>query len=343
MGLEGKRKLCILGIVIGVYLGFRYLVPVMIPFLVGWLLAAAVCPVGEWAQQRFHLKKNWVGTFLLLVLLAVCCWAVWMCGMLLWDQVRLAVRNFQGIAGWTQSALDQCCQAAEQIIGIREETSRRFLTAQISRIQEEMTGMITPENLMKIFSQAGKIFMMGTGALISWLSAILFLQEMDAIKKKVRESSVLRGARRIGKRLKETTVTYLKAQLVIMGAVGLICTLGFWLMKSPYYLLFGAGLGFLDALPVIGTGTFLYPAAVYFLFQKEFSLAAGCVFLDIITSVTREFLEPKLIGRKLGISPVIVLAAVYLGFYLYGPWGFLAGPMSLSVAYEIGKEWDIWD
>ena len=202
---------------------------------------------------------------------------------------------------------------------------------------------VTPQSFLKLISEAGEIFLVGMGFLITWLSGILFLQEMDSVKRKVRESSVLRGVRRIARRLKETTITYLKAQLVIMGGIGLICTLGFWLMGSPYYLLVGAGLGILDALPVIGTGTFLYPAAVYFLLKKEFSVAVGCVILDLVTSVVREFLEPKLIGRRLGISPVIVLAAVYFGFYLYGPWGVLAGPLSLSVANEVGKEWDIWD
>ena len=56
MSLEVRRKICAIGIVIGVYLGFRYVVPVAVPFLIGWLLAVWVYPAGEWIERKIHLK-----------------------------------------------------------------------------------------------------------------------------------------------------------------------------------------------------------------------------------------------------------------------------------------------
>lgn len=70
--------------------------------------------------------------------------------------------------------------------------------------------------------------------------------------------------------------------------------------------------------------------------------ALGCVGLDIVTSFLREFMEPRLLGAKLGISPLAVLASVYFGMLIYGGWGVLLGPLSFSTAYEIGREWDVW-
>lgn len=102
-------------------------------------------------------------------------------------------------------------------------------------------------------------------------------------------------------------------------------------------------MGLLDMLPVIGTGTFLYPAAFVLFLQGKPSAALGCVVLDLVTSFTREFLEPKLLGKSLGVYPVVILAAVYLGFFIYGWPGFLLGPLSLSLVYEIGREYDLWD
>src|SRR5699024_9675753 len=102
-------------------------------------------------------------------------------------------------------------------------------------------------------------------------------------------------------------------------------------------------LGALDALPLIGTGMFLYPAAVVLFIKGNTFAAAGCVLLDVITSLLREFLEPRLLGGKLGISPISVLAAVYIGVFLFGAWGVILGPLSFSTVYEIGREWDIWD
>lgn len=153
---------------------------------------------------------------------------------------------------------------------------------------------------------------------------------MENIRKKIWDYSWLVGTRRVVRRLKKTSVTYLKAQLVIMALVAAVCTLGFWFMKSPYFLILGIVLGALDALPLIGTGTFLYPAAVVFLLRGNASVAAGCVLLDIVTSLLREFLEPRLLGGKLGISPIMVLASVYTGIFLYGGWGVILGPLSFQ-------------
>lgn len=113
-------------------------------------------------------------------------------------------------------------------------------------------------------------------------------------------------------------------------------------MGSPYFLILGIVLAVFDAVPIIGTGTFLYPAALILFLQRKGMLAAGCVLLDLITSFLREFLEPRLLGAKLGVSPLAVLASVYFGMLLFGGWGVLVGPLSFSTAYEIGKEWDIW-
>lgn len=80
-----------------------------------------------------------------------------------------------------------------------------------------------------------------------------------------------------------------------------------------------------------------------FLVRGEYGIAIGCVALDVVTSLLREFMEPRLLGKRLGIFPVVILASVYVGFWIYGPLGFVLGPLSLSVVYEIGKEWDVWD
>jgi predicted PurR-regulated permease PerM len=114
-------------------------------------------------------------------------------------------------------------------------------------------------------------------------------------------------------------------------------------MKSPYFLILGLALGALDALPVIGTGTFLYPAAVVCLLKGNTVAAVGCVLLDLVTSLLREYLEPRLLGEKLGISPVVILACVYVGLFLFGASGVILGPLAFSTALELGREWDVWD
>ena len=68
--------------------------------------------------------------------------------------------------------------------------------------------------------------------------------------------------------------------------------------------------------------------------MKNFKQAVFIFLLYIVCYYTRQFLEPKLMGDKLGISPVMMLASIYVGMLLFGIVGVFTGP----VAYVLIKE-----
>lgn len=57
--------------------------------------------------------------------------------------------------------------------------------------------------------------------------------------------------------------------------------------------------------------------------------------------MTRELLEPRLVGAHLKILPVVVLASVYVGVKVYGAGGIVLGPLSVLVIQELWKRVDI--
>lgn len=131
---------------------------------------------------------------------------------------------------------------------------------------------------------------------------------------------------------------FLKAQLIIMSVIAALCTVTFLLLKNPYALLLGVLIGFLDALPVLGTAVVLYPLAIVQAFQGRFLFAAVYVGLSVICNLTREFLEPKLIGEHLGIPAIMVLVTVYVGIRLFGVSGVITGPFGYLAGKEIVRE-----
>lgn len=56
--------------------------------------------------------------------------------------------------------------------------------------------------------------------------------------------------------------------------------------------------------------------------------AAVLMTVYVITYFEREILEAKLMGKGLDISPVTMMAAIYIGLLVYGFWGFVLGPVS---------------
>lgn len=331
-----------LGIVTGVYAAFRWLLPVAIPFLVAWILAELFYPIASKVERKIKIKKGITGILLLLISLAgagsLLLLGIWE----LFDQMQSILLKIPMIRMWAEHFLDEGCIFFEEISGIKASMSKTYLLEKTDLIQEEMAAVVIPGIFGGIWSGARGILFLISGSVVTLISYVLLIGEMDGIRKKIREYAWLTGLRRVWDRLKMTTVLYLKAQVIIIVLVSVICAGGFWMLGSPYFLLWGILLGILDAFPIIGTGSLLYPAALVMLLQKKYLLAVGYVVLDLLTSVLREILEPRLLGKKLGIPSIFVLISVYAGVFLYGAAGVILGPLSFSAMYELGKEWDIW-
>ena len=341
MQIEWKRRCMIFGIIVGVYAGFRFLLPIVIPFLIAWMLADFLYPVVIKIEKKIRIKRTIAGAVLLTILLAVAGTAVVRLLQELFGQIKKAVLHVPDLLKWCEKLLDSCCLFIEKNMGILQEDSQAYLMQQAGRFQSWAVNAVGKTG--SIISGIKSVLFLLSAIVVIYICTILFIGDMEQIRKKFREYAWLSGARHVLERLRKSAVLYLKAQLILMVLTMACCTAAFWVMGSPYFLVFGILLGFLDMLPVLGTGCFLYPAALILLLMGNTYAAGICVGLDIITSLLREFLEPKLLSGGLGFSPVIMLASVYIGVFLYGGWGVFLGPLSFSAVCEIGREWDIWD
>ena len=132
-------------------------------------------------------------------------------------------------------------------------------------------------------------------------------------------------------------VAYVKTQVILILLVSITCSLGLFLIKNPYAFLFGLAIGIFDAFPVLGSGLVLIPwAIISFIRGRAF---AGAVLLTLygICQFLREYLEPKLLGGKMGVSPVHSLMAVYIGYELFGVMGLFLGPFGLVLIKSLWR------
>jgi predicted PurR-regulated permease PerM len=106
------------------------------------------------------------------------------------------------------------------------------------------------------------------------------------------------------------------------------------LLQSPYFLPLALLIGIVDALPVFGSGTILVPWAVIRLLLGDIKMGVGLLLLWGLCTLNRQLLEPRLLGQKLGMSTLLTLFLMYVGYQLFGLFGFILGP----VGYLIGKE-----
>ncbi|MEE0713570.1 MAG: AI-2E family transporter, partial [Blautia sp.] len=168
--------------------------------------------------------------------------------------------------------------------------------------------------------------------------AILFLQERERVYASLEKWKIFGNLIHIIREMAAGIKAYLKAQFKIIFVVCLLCVGGLWALKVRHYVGFGVAIGIFDAFPVLGTGTFLIPGALLMFLQGKIKMSIGLLVLYLLTAAVRQFLEPRLIGNHVGVSPLLVLVSVYLGVVLYGGFGFVLGPVSAFLIYVILKE-----
>ena len=142
------------------------------------------------------------------------------------------------------------------------------------------------------------------------------------------------------KKLTKTLGGYLKAQLTLIFISFIISLIGLYIMyfaglNVGFPFLIALGIAFVDALPILGSGTVMIPWAIISGLNGELSLGISILILLIIMSITRQFLEPRIVSENIGIHPIFTIIAMYTGFKIIGILGMFVGPILLIVFKNI--------
>lgn len=342
MQKKWKQYLAAAGVAAGVFLGMKYLLPLLLPFLAGLFLAVLVLPAARQLEKKFKISRSLTGAVMIFALLVLIGWILIRGASALIVQTQNLFEEIGVLAEGWEHMLDNCCNVIERYAGISSQDTREFLLLQFRSVSSQLKEKFSPAMLTYLLRLMKGSIAAVTTVVISYVFAVLLVKDLDEWNKKLSSWPALVKWKKIWQEMLCAGGRYFKAQIIIMAIISAACMGGLFLLKNPYYLIVGILIGFLDALPFIGTGTVLIPWAAVLLLQGEAALAAGYFLLFVTTAVLREFLEPKLIGGKLGIAPAAMLISVYLGIIGYGVSGVILGPLTLMLLQAIFREWGWW-
>ncbi len=97
-------------------------------------------------------------------------------------------------------------------------------------------------------------------------------------------------------------------------------------------------ISFLDILPVLGVGTVLIPWGISLLLTRRYLLGIGILIIYLIITVIRNIVEPRLVGTNLGLHPLVTLIAMMVGLRLFSLLGMFGLPLTLSFFLSMDKE-----
>lgn len=334
-GIKVKHILVMAAVTVAVYLGFRFLLPLFLPFVVALLLAWALTPFVRFMSRKLRFPVMFSSIVGVTIIMGIISVALFYLGKIAWEQVIRLSEHFPEYQDALMKGVDDICAKADGLLGKDIGTARDIIFQEngfIDRISSWLMSNVTQVTI----DFAGILVAFLGVLLIIFVSAVLILNEKIVNKKEEQEKTVVS---RILDKFSEAGAAYLKTQGILMLIVAGISSVGLALLKNPYALLIGLGIGVMDAFPVLGSGMILGPWTVITFFNGHFREGFILLIIYGACQIVREFLEPKLLGDKIGVKPIYTIMSMYIGIQLFGVIGFILGPLGLvvikSVAYEV--------
>lgn len=335
--LNSYKKELITGVVISLLLYFflKFLMPLVTPFLLAYLTIYSLYPFLYRMENKCKLNKTVVSSVILFLLAGIIIALVWILIFVVGNNLGLLYEKVEILIENIERSIQNAAVLVEKRLNLDGPVLEDYLRLQIENGQDALLKAALPDMMFSSLAYMKRVlpFFVFTG--IYFVAVILFSKDFDRMMEGVHRVGALDAVMDVVGKLLHTIYTYVRAQTVIIIINSIICCLGLWLIKVPFAFLLGILAGVLDALPFIGTGIILVPTAIIGLLSGNVMQTVVCLIIYVLCVGVRELLEPKLMGKQLGIYPVILLLSIYAGVQLFGVSGIIKGPLGIVMFKQL--------
>ena len=321
----------VLTIGVGMWL-VNYLSPVLMPFVVGFILAYIIDPLVEWLQHKAHITKRGIAVVLALIiviaLITGLCWLI----------IPYLIEEFgamsKQLATYAKSSLRVPYLPAE----INEFIQRYLDMEKINEIFSKQQWM---EIINKALSGAWSV-VGGTMSVIfnilSWFIVLLYmffiLLDFNKLSHGLK-AAIPAKYRRISLRIfgdvADTMSRYFRGQAAVSFFVGVIFAIEFYIIGLPMAIAFGMFVGLLNMVPYlqlisIPIAAFLCLVATAATGGSFWVMFAWVIVAYIICQVIQDMvLIPTIMKSQMGLNPAIIFLSLSLWVYVLGFIGLIIG------------------
>jgi len=346
--LKAAKILAIAGLVIaGLFIFFNYLLFLFLPFLIAWFIAFMIQPVVRFLNNKLKLPKKLVSVLFLLILFAAV-------GLIIFFSSRRIIYELDSLAQ-NFSVGDSMSQISDYINNFFAwlERAQSFIDKEIIDqlrivINTEAENLIVqfgadvaaniPAFIGSLAVAVPKILIFTIILIISTFYICLDYATITKfiiiqVPPKVRVIML-----DIKSRFLSAIYKYIRAYSIILMITFFELTVGFFILGVRYAVLLALVIALVDMLPILGTGTVLIPWGVFSIIQRDYYLGFGLLILYATILIIRNIIEPKIVGRSIGLYPVATLIALYVGYNMLGVAGMFLFPITILLLKNLNDE-----
>ena len=315
-----RKTINIILIFLALYLGIKLSVFYM-PFLIAFIIYLLIEPLIKFFMKKMKLNRKLSSIIIFLIIFSI------IIGGVVWGIVSLvseATNLLEMLNLYINKAYTQIQENISKIniekLSISKDILELFKNSSqeiLVKISNWMTNFLT-----KFINVITSIPTISIYIAITIMSLYFMCTDKIYMLDFLEHHMPQKWVQKIGKHIREIASSlggYLKAEAILIIISFIISLIGLYVFKIfgmniKYPLLIALGIGFVDALPILGSGAVMVPWAVISALNGDIKLGISIVVLWIIMSIVRQFLEPKIVSGKIGIHPIFTLIAMYTGF-----------------------------
>lgn len=330
---------------IGSILAVCWLIPLVYPFLIAWLIAYAMNPFVLWLQRNLRVPK-WLAVTLSLLVYFGSAGIVVSAALtrLVKELIHLAESFDLRIAewrnlfvSWTQSeGIQSIITEINRFIADNpgyENTIHKNIDNTAEKVGSFVSHLVNNvlETIVTLLSSLPNLgIILGVILLATFFISSRWEHDMRFLAASI-PAPFRKTAGAIWRDLQRALSGYLRAQFIMISITALIVLLGLLILGVDSAFTYALLIGLVDLLPYLGVGTVMIPWLIYAFATGDMTLGIGLAVLYGVLLLARQMIEPKVLASSVGLEPLPTLIAMFVGLKLFGVLGLIIGPVTLVI------------
>lgn len=332
-------------VLIIVLLSIYWLVPLLYPFLIAWIIAYAMNPFIHWMRTVIKLPK-WISVIIGLLIYWGSAAIVISAAVtrLLRELIHLAESLDVHIAEWRnwfiawsrsdgiQSLIREINTFVADNPGYSNTINKNIdnTAASISSVVSHIISAVLSGIINLISSLPGLGIILSVILLATFLISNNWDRNMGVLRNLI-PAPFRKASGEVWRDLQKAFFGYIRAQFIMISITAFIVFITLKILNVESAFTYALLIGVVDLLPYLGVGTIMIPWLLYTFITGDLHLGIGLSILYGIILVARQLIEPKILASSVGLDPLPTLISMFVGMKLFGVLGLIIGPVSLVV------------
>lgn len=309
---------------ITIFMILSLVLPYILPFVLGFIVALITQPIINYITRKIKIKRG-ISSFIIVLLVFAISVAI----------ITLAISGIINevisLSSVVSSYINKLMQNWDNIANVFTSYFHSIDPEIIDSIKNNIKGLTSQIfsgsltvakfivnfaiNLVKSLPNIIMVF------IFALISSIYFAIDIPRLKVKIFSAFSREQGSRVKKLLIQSNkmiLNYFKTYLIMISISFVETLIGTNILHLKYSLIISLITAISDALPILGPGTVLIPLGIGYILYKSYVKGIGILILYLIITVVRQILEPRIVSSSLGIYPLAILAAIFIGLKVHG-------------------------